>query len=283
MNFYNFRDYNYINRLVWKTLSKIPEDIDIIVTIPRSGTLIGTMIAEYRKLPLLTIFEAEAELKTKKFNCGSFAPQNINVNLSDSKILLVDDACGFGITIDNAKKELNNKFPKSEILTYSLFVEPYSTNKVDIYGEILSDQFLPFNTLKRAVYYGAFDLDGVICEDIPDPETDDDGERYLSFIKTAKPRFIPHEPIILVTGRLEKYRSVTEEWLHEHHIGVKQLIMCPCNTIEERKRLNPAIYKANVYSNSKLLVFVESNFDEAKIISGISKRPVFCTDIMEMC
>ena len=54
--FSNYRDYNYINALIFNNLYRLPSDIDAVVGIPRSGMITAAIIAEFRSLPLTDLF-----------------------------------------------------------------------------------------------------------------------------------------------------------------------------------------------------------------------------------
>lgn len=277
MNFNNFRDYNYINALIFNTLPIVPKDIDLIVGIPRSGMIIANIIGEFINKPVISIWELNQNIQYRKFNNGSFTPLPKEIK----KILLVDDAVGYGITMDNAVnfiKEKNN----FEIVRFVVFTEEYGKSKTDIYCSVLKDQFMPFSTLKRACDVGCFDIDGVLCEDVPDSENDD-GERYIKFISNSRQMFVPDRPIhTLVSGRLEKYRAVTEDWLKRHGIQYKHLILLNLPNNFERAKINVGDYKADVYNKSGCSVFIESDPREATAIRTRTGKPVFCTKIQNM-
>lgn len=69
--------------------------------------------------------------------------------------------------------------------------------------------------------------------------------------------------------------------LKKNEIKYNKLIMCPAKTKEERRALNPAKWKASIYARPEYKLFIESSAKEAKEIANISRKPVFCIDIME--
>lgn len=77
-NFNFFKDFNYINTLVFNNLYKIPNDIDLIVGIPRSGLLVGGLVAEYINKPIMDLYSVNEHYK------------NLNLNPNASKTPLVD-------------------------------------------------------------------------------------------------------------------------------------------------------------------------------------------------
>jgi adenine/guanine phosphoribosyltransferase-like PRPP-binding protein len=50
MNFVTYRD---LNEDIIRNLHRIPNDIDVVVGVPRSGLLVASQIALYRNLPVV--------------------------------------------------------------------------------------------------------------------------------------------------------------------------------------------------------------------------------------
>lgn len=279
MDFRNSRDFNYINALVFNNLYKIPEDIDLVVGVPRSGLIISTLLAEFRSLPSTDIFSYINDIPIQKIAKESNAPV---YDVKQAKhILLVDDAVGFGISMTNAKT-LIQSHKNVKITTFTVFTEDYGKSKVDIYCAVLKDQFLPWSTLKRSTPIACVDIDGVLTQDVPD-WANDDGHNYIEFLTNQKQMFIPDREIhTLVTGRLEKYRAITEDWLKRHNIRYRRLVMLNLPNNTERAKINVGEYKASVYAASKLPLFIESSVAEATTIFNITHKPVFCTAACQM-
>ena len=99
-----------------------------------------------------------------------------------------------------------------------------------------------------------------MCEDEP---------RYIDFIKNVKP--FPHRiPKThcagIVTGRLEKYRDITEEWLDRYNVKYGFLKMFPTEMEEERNKNHVeevSTFKAKIFSESDAHFFIESEIPEA--------------------
>lgn len=280
MDYRNYRNFNYVNALILNNLERIPEDIDLIVSIPRSGLLIGTLIAEYTNKASTDLFSYLADVDNYKLNVGSFAPAS-SVKTAQN-ILLVDDSMGVGITMDKAKDLVRKKNPTCKITTCVGWVEPFSTNKVDIYFSILRDQFFPWSVLKRGISDACCDIDGVLTEDVPS-EFDDDGEKYINFLKNQKPKFRPDRKIhTLVTGRLEKYRGITEEWLRQHNVQYGNLIMLNLPNKQEKMKQDTGNFKAEVFRKSGLPLFIESDFREGNVIKSLNpEKCVYCVKIAD--
>jgi uncharacterized HAD superfamily protein len=128
-----------------------------------------------------------------------------------------------------------------------------------------------------------FDIDGVLCED-PLPEQNDDGPKYLDFLRNARPLFIPGSKIgTIVTSRLEKYRTETEAWLTTHNVRYDKLIMLDLPDMQARQKANNhAGHKAQAYNATGGILFVESDRGQAVAINRITRKPVLCTETFEM-
>ncbi len=125
-----------------------------------------------------------------------------------------------------------------------------------------------------------YDLDGVLCEN---PKIDDDGELYINEITNAQPKFITKFNIgIICTCRLEKYRSITEEWLRKNNVKYNSLVMMQYNTKEERIIANVhGRFKGEIFSSSSSNIFFESDYGQANIIKQMNPgKQVFCVDKM---
>lgn len=276
-----YYDYNTVNKLIYDKLYKIPQNIELIVCIPRSGMIIGTIIGEYRNLPVCTISEYLNNISTEKCAVHSKAKQFIS-EYDYKNILLVDDTCSSGETLLKIKQKIIDVKPNINIITYCVFAEKIGKDLVDIYLLENNWPVFPYSILKCTHEFACFDIDGILTEEVP-AEIDDDGDKYLSFISTQRSLYIPQDEILcLVTGRLEKYRESTEKWLNMHNVHYKYLFMCPAKNKEERKQLNPAIFKANIYKDFKAEIFIESSLYEAKIIKEMTNKPVYCTEIMNL-
>lgn len=278
LDYKNYRDFNFVNALIANNLQKIPSDVDLVVGIPRSGLIVSTLIAEYTNKPSTDIFSYLAGVGNYKLNSGSFAPST-NYEAVHT-VLLVDDAMGVGLTMERAKSMISAKFPNVKIITCVAFVEAFSVEKVDLYFLILKDQFLPWSILKRGISDACVDIDGFLTEDVP-ADMDDDGIKYVQFLTMQRPKFIPDRKInTLVTGRLSKYRKITEEWLRSHNVLYGSLIMCPLGSKKERDSQDMGHYKAEVFKRLSTPLFIESDYREAKQIKQENPdKSVYCMAI----
>lgn len=269
------RDLNNLNQLIVDRLPDIRRiPFDVIVHLPRSGTIPASIIATYIKAPFASVDEF----------CNGFVNTRRAEYKTLNKILVVDDSIRTGQQMKEAVERIRAARPDAEIFTLSI----YGTIIPDRIFEatlVLSehkdcDYIYPWFMWKtKKIKKCAVDIDGVLCRDCR-PEEDDDGEKYLEFLANADLKFKPDAPIgAIVTGRLEKYRPQTVAWLKKHGIEYKELIMGPWNTKAERKLDNVGKWKGKVFKRAnKLSLFIESSVREAEEICLRSKKVVWCVD-----
>ena len=271
----NYRTLNDLNSSTIKNMHKIPSSVDLIVAIPRSGLLLGNIIALYLNKPITTV---EMFLRGEIIEHGT--TRYIENNGEFKHLLIVDDTSNTGNSILTAKhKLLDINASKTYLCAY---VNNRSKRFVDIFFEVIEHpRIFQWNIMhswfnKKSVY----DLDGVLCEN---PKVDDDGPLYVKEIENAKPKFIPYETIdIICSCRLEKYREITEKWLRDNKVKYNSLCLMDYATKAERLRDGKhGEYKGKVFRDSKCDTFFESDFNQAKTIKSMNpNKNVFCVDNM---
>lgn len=277
----NFRTYEDLSRIISNNLYKIPEDVDLIVGVPKSGLMAASMISLYLNLPLTDI---DSLLEEKIYNSGYTKTRDNWITKPEQarKILLVDDSSASGTTLKQIREKINNCKYKDKIIFLVIFVAERTKELPDMYFDICPlPRMFEWNYMHHGLLEQAcVDIDGVLCQD-PTEEENDDGEKYIEFISNVKPRVIPTKKIkYLVTTRLEKYRKYTEEWLNKNNIQYEKLIMMDLPSKEERIKLgNHGLFKGEQYKNlPDTIIFIESNEHQAQVIANTSGKDVFCVD-----
>ncbi len=281
----HYRTLNDLSALVNQAGSMIPRDVELIVGATRSGMLLASMISLKTNLPLISLrsFQSNQDVDHSHLKRGSKSV--LHRPLDARKILLVDDSLASGQTMDQARERISACY-NGQVVSLAGFVNPDNIGKVDICLEPLAlPRLFEWNIMHHEIIgHACLDIDGVLCVD-PTPEQNDDGERYIEFLKNAAPLHIPStEALHLVTSRLEKYRKETEEWLQRNGVRYGQLHMLDMATAEERRRANAHHkLKAEVYKNDpSATLFIESEHRQAVEILRISGKPVFCVDTNQM-
>lgn len=279
----NFRTINDMDMLIRANLHRIPEDVELVVGVPRSGMLPATLLAVYLNLPLTDSMSLLSENNHAAASRSLRQKGKSNTtNIKDyKKILIMDDSCNTGLSINELKQEIAQiEDCSTEIIYGCVYAAPNAVQYVDLYFEVLHQpRVFEWNIMNHGIIERAcLDLDGVLCID-PTNEQNDDGEKYIEFIKNAIPLWIPKFTIgAIVTSRLEKYRKETASWLDQHGVKYKNLIMLDLPTKEDRIRMGAhAPFKASIYNQIKgSALFIESDPAQAKFIANSTGKAVYC-------
>lgn len=247
-----------------KWCSEMSSDFDYVIAMPRSGLLIGSVVACVLGKPLTTpdqVIAGRSPWKSKEFNSRV-------LNCAYNKVLLVDDTIVTGSQMQEAKKQLSGYLDGFELITSALYAAENA--EVDrFYKRINSGHRYHCEYALMHHKHGkiGYDIDGVLCEDWRS------GSDRLEFLRTARPYKIPtYEIDFLCTGRHEKYREITENWLNAHFVSWKKLYMLPDNEEDHIK------FKTKILNMEKPYVFVESNKIIAENLNLNTGIPVVCTD-----
>jgi uncharacterized HAD superfamily protein len=278
----NYRSYQNLSDDIKININKLERyNIDLVVGIPRSGMIPAYMISLllnvnctdfYSFIDNRSLFKGQRKLKN-----------NVDVHVlphDHKSILLVDDSIFTG----NDMKEKKSLIPghlKHKITTLAIYSTEQKREDIDCFFVYLPNlRLFEWNIFHvQTLSWSCVDIDGVICKD-PASTEEDDGVNYINFLKNAVPFILPTYKIhSLVTNRLEKYRSETEDWLKNHGITYDHLIMLDHPFPEERQKLK--IYarnKARYYKNSNTRLLIESSYLEAKEICLLSGKDVYCVE-----
>lgn len=276
-----YKSYSDLAATIRNNIWKIPDDVDIIVGIPRSGMIPALFIAEYlnKKCVDIDAFIAGTEIST-----GGRGERFMRKG-TPNKILVIDDSCCSGRAMGRAKLKLSGFYGKYTIIFGCVYLEnPESKKFVDIFfEEIPSDiTFYEWNILQHGGHMQLWDIDGVVCKD---PPSDDNTEEYEKYLESAVPMIIPSQPIVgFVTYRLGKYWDVTERWLKRYGIKYHSMFMFKADNRESRNNsISPAQYKSYIYSKlPQAKLFIESEDFQASEICRLSNKPCYCYSTSKM-
>lgn len=273
-----FRSISDLNELIVKNLYKFPHNIDLIVGVPRSGMLPANLLALYLNKPFTDI---DSFIDGRIYSSGE---RGKHISCTDyGNILIVDDSISSGNALEKAKQKLKPVEANFHIQYAAIIASAKGSKMVDYYCEIIDyPRVFQWNIFHHGIIsHSCMDIDGVLCVD---PPIDDDGENYINYITNAIPLYIPTIEIdTLVSCRLEKYRGITENWLAQHGVKYKKLIMLDFKSKEERLEWGKhGEYKGEVFKHSDTQLFIESSYKQAMEICRISNKPVFCTETFQM-
>lgn len=275
-----FKSYSDLVNDIKKNLSKLNHTkFDLIVGIPRSGMIPSYLISAYLNIDCIDLngFINNQEIQrgiTRSSKYGLSFPHEAK------NVLLVDDSIYSGDSIKKAIDKIPDNL-KSKIKILAIYASSKNPKYVDMFFEYIDGKKI----FEWGIYHNniindtCFDMDGVLCEDC-DLESDNDENQYINFLKNAKPLYLPSGTIhSIVTNRIEKYRSLTQEWLEKHNVKYKNLIMLNLESKNDKNKIDPAIdHKASYYKKSSCVLFIESSKSQSERIVLFSGKPVFCNE-----
>lgn len=265
-------------------VAKVPSDITAIAGVARSGLSAATMLSMYLHLPMVTIRQTMRDVVPT--GNGWRLGGSKHVNPRTDRVLVVDDTVMSGNSFKSLRNLLRTEF--GNYTTCAVYVNPNAAVKPDFWAVDLSwPHLLEWNLFNSVLSPNmAVDFDGILCRDCR-PDQDDDGPKYLDFIRNAQPLYLPRKAQIpmIVTARIEKYRQPTLEWLHRYGISVKSLVMHPAANLRLRQRDDIARFKAEHVKRWKKIHkvkgpppigFIESDVNQARRIAELSGVMTIC-------
>lgn len=275
MNYYPIAS---LTAAIRANLHRIPSSVDIVVGVPRSGLMAGSLVALALNLPLA---EPDGFAAGRVLRSGTTRRRAaLDKPWADMRhVLLVDDSVVSGGSICAARDMLAAACPGVTITTAAIIGIPEAARMVDlVFDTVPLPRAFEWNVMHHDILLQAcVDIDGVLCVD-PTPAENDDGPAYLRFLADARPLCLPTKPVgTLVTSRLEKYRAPTEAWLAKHGVQYRALEMLDLPDAETRRRTGAhGTFKGAVFRNSPALLFIESEPAQSRQIAAISGKPVLC-------
>lgn len=273
----NYRSISDLNEDIKEFIHKLPGDLDLIVGIPRSGLLVGNLIALYLNLPLTDV---EGLCERRVLQSGPRVGNEFDFDAC-KKVLIVDDSFLTGHSMAAVKSVIGAANLPYEIYYAVIYITSQYQGEVDFWHELIErPRFFEWNiSTHNILTKSCVDLDGVLCRD-PTEEENDDGDNYRYFIANVGPIFKPSVEIgWIVTCRLEKYRDLTEKWLEKHGIPYKNLIMM--NFPDKKARMASKSYstfKAEAYKSTGASLFIESSLKQAQEIAMLTGKEVLCVE-----
>lgn len=282
----NFRSVADLAQLIRTKAYLIPDDIDLIVGIPRSGLLAANLIALALNLRVTDMIGLANDTPLSSGSTRFVRYPNIVRPNGAGHILVVDDSISSGGSIADAKQAIARLNLAQKVTYCAIYAAPNSCNLVDIYLEVLpTPRAFEWNLMHRSeVNSYCIDIDGVLCADPSDKENDD-GINYRHFLKSARPLALPTYPVgCLVSSRLEKYRQDVEEWLRRHKVRYRELYLLDLPNANSRRKLAiHASFKAEVYrANYDSDLFIESERQQALDIANGAGKQSLCFATQEL-
>jgi orotate phosphoribosyltransferase len=278
-------NYRSIRELAQDLLTwELPDDIEAFVGIPRSGLMVANLLSLQRNTPFADL---DGFIEGRMLCVGS--TKKIDGFMEGflrepRKVLVVDDSCSSGSEMRRAREKIAAASLQHSVCFAAVYLNPGCEAEVDLFRMLLPQpRVFEWNLMHtKNGAKGCWDIDGVLCRD-PSPEENDDGSRYARFISEVPLRIRPTLPLgWIVTSRLEKYRSRTEEWLARNGVTYEHLVMLDLPDKHARQAAGcHASFKARVYRNTSAQLFVESSPTQAAEIARLSGKHVICFETQE--
>jgi uncharacterized HAD superfamily protein len=262
----------------------LPLEIELVVGVPRSGTLVANILAVHRNLPFADL---EGFLAGRVLSVGATKRicQEWDSFLEVPRhVLVVDDSSLTGNEMRRAKQAVVAARVHHHVRFATVYVNPGREREVDFYRTVLpAPRIFEWNLMQSVVAaQGCWDIDGILCRD-PSPKENDDGPGYLRFIREVPLQLRPSLPLNwLVTSRLEKYRAATEDWLAKNAIQYNHLVMLDLPSRKARVETGcHGSFKASVYKSTDTRIFIESSYRQAIEIARLSGKYAIAFETQE--
>ena len=264
-------------RLTRDTLTLIrhlPADVDLVVAIPRSGLLPGSLAAYQLHVPLLTVS------RQRGVTDPGHGRRLEGPRPDPRHVLLIDDTVAGGNEMRHNFPVVRAAYPDARITRAAVYAHPRAADVVDLFAAYYpGEHYLEWNWANAGHgAWTAYDMDGLICDDCPVPD-DDDGPRYARFLRETRPLCLPRRATIplIVTGRHRKYRDATRAWLDRHGVRAERIEMRDWAVDPSRAwHEQHGEFKAAHYGPSGCGYFAESCPLQAEVIHRLTGKPVIC-------
>jgi hypothetical protein len=241
---------------------------DCIVGVPRAGGFFANVLASILGCGYATV---EGYVRGEVYFANELKRTIIN------KVLVVDDSMLSGQQLKTAVDKVKAFTPG--VLVESLVLFQTNGSKCIVPNYVLfKGNNWTFGSWNMLTSMGCIpglgvDIDGVLAIDCNVEVTRDEAV-FKKWLINVPSLFVPKFKVkAVVTSRHEKYRGVTEFWLHKHNVSYDYLVM-GSNVCYDAKAASQV--KIDAILNYGLGWFWESNSVEADLICKGAGVPVFC-------
>lgn len=274
----NWVSYAQLHADIAAFSAALPPNLVGVVGVPRSGLMAASLLALHRQLPLA---DAETLARTGGFYTPGLRLRNVSPPRG-GKVLLLDDSAITCRSIAAAHRlvKQSERCQGFELTCGALYVTPTAAQRLDVFCRIVPmPRVFEWNWLAHQnLAQWMSDLDGVVCCD--PPVFDDDGPAYQAALRDAVPLYLPRRPVrALISLRLRRWRSLTQQWLARHRVVALELILHPAPTAKARRKQGEyGRWKSEHYRKSPCTLFIESSAGQAAVIARVSRKPVLCLE-----
>jgi orotate phosphoribosyltransferase len=284
-----YRSVADLNLALVEWHSSLPDDLELIVGVPRSGLLAGTLLALHMNLPVADVdgllagrvLGAGTRYKTGSRSKGKAG----DLLQTPRKVLLLEDYVLSGRSLQKVRARIEAAGLPHTIEYGSVYADPARVHLLDHHYELVTPPtYLEWNIFHHPwMEKSCISLEGVLCH-APTYEEYSKEERYGNYVAAARPLMSTTKTVgHIIASRPERYRAATEVWLAEHGIGYHQLHMFggPADAVHGDEQ-GESDRKARIYTEVDGALFFEHSADQAHQIARKTGRYVFCTETRAM-
>ena len=256
-----------------KLAQRLPHEITGVIGILRNGAIPASVIASERGLSLAFIRPRTRVVRLQDLCWSPTLPP-------PGTILVIDDGANTSATMRWVTKHLHcsRGYRLFRAVMFTSNRRRYRTSFDLCLTEVARPRIFEWEMWSFArLNRMAFDLDGVLAKDVTRRiDEDQRPAAYRRALLDAPCLHRPKRPVRLIaTGRLEKWRHETKDWLRRHGIRYHQLVMSGHRTAYDRWAADDvATMKATHFVLSKAFIFVESEPRQARQIANLSGKEV---------
>lgn len=252
------------------------------VGVPRSGMLAATLMGLELNVPVASAYDCLGDV------CGTMIRDDWSrpVRTTGGPIVFVEDSFNTGKSMIAAMRRFecaNPSLGRSADNPIVLAAVYCADKPCEVYHRTVPlPRCFEWNVFHAKITeQSIFDIDGVLCADPEFREQDGDIAKH---IETAEPLHLPSRACLaLCTSRLRRYEKPTLDWLRRHGVRYGDLEMSPFDSAVRRNIFGTGRVKGEYYARREdARLFVESCRETSEDIFLRTKRPVLCTDTMEI-
>ena len=252
---FSFRNYENLSEALLGGLHRLPDNLDVVVGIPRSGLVAANILALYLNLPLTDL----DGLVEKRLIASGPRGSGVRTIAPGDRVLVIDDSVGHGTQMTGARRRLRALEGQYDLTYAAVYVTPEARHLVDVAFEVVPwGRAFSWNVLHHpALQEWCLVVDGVITG----PDVDEE---------------LPTRPLVrptsrvgwLISQRSESERGPVESWLQHHRISYDHLVL--------RSPGGPvgAGFKGRVYRRTDANLLIEGNSRNTRRVAWYAGRPV---------
>lgn len=275
----HYRTIADLNNDVIAWSRRLPERVEIIVGIPRSGLLAANLLALSLNVPFTDV---EGLIAGRLFDSGERLGKQRSLLRRNRprRVLVVDDSLWSGRQMGRVRARIANAKLTHDIVYGAVYIVPEAACLVDTYhSKVPIPRAFEWNIMHHpGLGKSCVTLEGTVL-----PVATGRAAETVAALHRAEPLFYPTQPIgFLIATQPETARPVIAAWLAMHQICYRTLILIPPAGTAGRNEDDVLRDKAEFYRHSRSWIYIEAKGPDAARLAGGANRPVYCFETRRM-